>query len=115
MVPASTLYWWWHLLQSYRGRLKIAVASFDRQRGQMGPAGQRSFSRTARQRSSVPNLLMRPGRSISAAIGVSMPRKKKHPREMTTDELARHVFHPHVLKHVKRALKGAPKGRKRKD
>ncbi len=43
-----------------------------------------------------------------------MPRKKKHPRHMTTDELARHVFHPHVLKHVKQALRNAPKGPKKK-
>ena len=29
---------------------------------------------------------------------------KKHPKDMTTDELARHVFHPKVLKHVKKHL-----------
>lgn len=34
-----------------------------------------------------------------------MPKKvKKHPKDMTTDELARHVFHPKVLKHVKKHL-----------
>lgn len=27
---------------------------------------------------------------------------KKHPKEMTTDELARRVFHPKVLKEVKK-------------
>jgi len=40
-----------------------------------------------------------------------MPKKKeaKHPREMTTDELARHVFHPAVLKHAQRAVREIPK------
>lgn len=33
-----------------------------------------------------------------------MPRRKKHPSEMTTDELARHLFHPEVLKAVKQEL-----------
>jgi len=36
---------------------------------------------------------------------VSMPRKKKHPKEMTTEELARHVFHPKVLAHAKKHIK----------
>jgi len=30
-----------------------------------------------------------------------MPPKKKHPSEMSNDELAAHVFHPKVLKHAK--------------
>jgi hypothetical protein len=31
-----------------------------------------------------------------------MPRKlKKHPKDMTNDELAEHVFHPKILKHAK--------------
>jgi hypothetical protein len=34
-----------------------------------------------------------------------MARKKKHPTEMTTDELARHVFHPMVLKAAKEHIK----------
>ena len=29
---------------------------------------------------------------------------KKQPKDMSTDELARHVFHPKVLKHVKRHI-----------
>ena len=29
---------------------------------------------------------------------------KKQPKDMTTDELARHVFHPKVLRHVKKHL-----------
>jgi len=32
-------------------------------------------------------------------------RKKKHPRNMTNDELAKHVFHPEVLKHAKKHIK----------
>ena len=35
-----------------------------------------------------------------------MPRKKKHPTEMSTEELARHVFHPKVLKAAKEHIKG---------
>ena len=43
-----------------------------------------------------------------------MPKgKRKHPREMTTDELARHVFHPKVLKHAKRVVREASKDRKK--
>jgi hypothetical protein len=30
--------------------------------------------------------------------------KKKHPKDMTTDELARHVFHPKVLRAAKKHL-----------
>ena len=34
-----------------------------------------------------------------------MPKKlKKHPKDMTNDELAEHVFHPKVLKHAKEHL-----------
>jgi len=54
---------------------------------------------------------------MSAAIGASMPRKKKvtkHPREMTTDELVRHLFHPKVVAHLKRAAQeGRKPGRKK--
>ena len=31
-----------------------------------------------------------------------MPKKKKHPRHMTTEEAMKHLFHPNVVKHVKR-------------
>jgi hypothetical protein len=31
-----------------------------------------------------------------------MPKKKKHPKNMTSDELLKHLFHPKVVKHVKR-------------
>ena len=31
-----------------------------------------------------------------------MPRKPKHPRDMTSDELLRHVFPKEVVKHAKR-------------
>ncbi len=42
-------------------------------------------------------------------------KKKKHPKDMTTDELAKHVFHPKVLAHAKKhikALNAEPKRRK---
>jgi hypothetical protein len=45
-----------------------------------------------------------------------MPRKpKKHPIEMTSDELAAHVFHPKVLKAAKKhvAHLDAPKSREK--
>jgi hypothetical protein len=32
-------------------------------------------------------------------------KKQKHPKDMTTDELARHVFHPKVLAHAKKHIK----------
>jgi hypothetical protein len=31
--------------------------------------------------------------------------KKKHPKDMTTDELAKHVFHPKVLAHAKKHVR----------
>jgi hypothetical protein len=31
-------------------------------------------------------------------------KKKKHPKEMTNDELLAHVFHPKVVRHVKRHI-----------
>ena len=45
-----------------------------------------------------------------------MPKKKeeKDPREMTTEELAQHVFHPVVLKHAQRAASEVPKVPKKK-
>jgi len=34
-----------------------------------------------------------------------MPKKlKKHPKDMTNDELAAHVFHPKVLRHAKKRI-----------
>jgi len=46
--------------------------------------------------------------------------KKKHPSQMTNEELAKHVFHPEVLKHAKQHLeelnaasKNAPKPKKK--
>ena len=33
-----------------------------------------------------------------------MPKKNKHPKDMTTDELARHVFHPKVLRAAKKHI-----------
>jgi hypothetical protein len=31
-----------------------------------------------------------------------MAKKKKHPKDMTSDELLKHLFHPKVVKHVKK-------------
>ena len=31
-------------------------------------------------------------------------KKKKHPKHMTSDELVKHLFHPKVVKHVKKEL-----------
>jgi hypothetical protein len=31
-------------------------------------------------------------------------KSKKHPKDMTNEELAAHVFHPKVLKHAKKHL-----------
>ena len=33
-----------------------------------------------------------------------MPRKKKHPKHMTTEEAAKHLFHPKIRKHLKKVL-----------
>jgi len=30
-----------------------------------------------------------------------MPKKEKHPKDMTADEAMAHVFHPKVIKHLK--------------
>jgi hypothetical protein len=44
-----------------------------------------------------------------------MPKKKpKHPREMTTHEAMRHLFHPHVIEHVKKAAHQGGQARKPK-
>lgn len=45
-----------------------------------------------------------------------MPKKKlkKHPREMTTDEAMKHLFHPHVIRHMKKHTESASKSRKQK-
>lgn len=44
---------------------------------------------------------------------MSPTKKKKHPMKMTTAEAAKHLFHPHVVKHVE-AQTGKPVTRKRK-
>src|SRR5438552_4628990 len=112
MVPTVVLNWYWHSRHRWSVRVVIGTILSEPHRQQRTPSGQRSFSSTIRQLSSVPYLSIRRGRSMSAAIGASIVKKpKKHPREMTTDELARHVFHPHVLKHAKRVIReqSAPK------
>lgn len=37
-----------------------------------------------------------------------MKKKRKHPKEMTTDEAISHVFHPDALKHLKEHLEKLP-------
>lgn len=41
--------------------------------------------------------------------------KKKHPKDMTTDEALKHIFHPKIVKHVKGLVKShnAKKGKKK--
>ncbi len=34
-----------------------------------------------------------------------MKKIKKHPKDMTTDELVSHVFHPDTLEHLKKHVK----------
>ncbi len=43
-----------------------------------------------------------------------MAAKKKHPKDMTTEELAKHVFHPKVLKHAKKHVADLNAGKKRR-
>jgi len=40
-----------------------------------------------------------------------MKKKEKHPKDMTTEEAVKHLFHPKVVKHVKKhvAKAGAKK------
>jgi hypothetical protein len=32
-------------------------------------------------------------------------KSKKHPKDMTTDEAIKHIFHPEIVKHLKRHAK----------
>lgn len=46
-----------------------------------------------------------------------MKKEKKHPKDMTNDELLKHIFHPDVVKHIKKhveEIKTKKKGRLRK-
>jgi hypothetical protein len=36
-----------------------------------------------------------------------MATKKKHPKDMTSDELMKHLFHPKVVKHIKHVAKAS--------
>jgi hypothetical protein len=38
-----------------------------------------------------------------------MAPKKKHPKDMTSDELMKHLFHPKVLKHIKKVANAGKK------
>jgi hypothetical protein len=35
-----------------------------------------------------------------------MPRKKKHPMHMTDEEALKHLFHPEIVKAVRKHVKG---------
>ena len=39
-------------------------------------------------------------------------KKKKHPKGITSDELMKHLFHPKVVKHIKRVARGSKSTRK---
>jgi hypothetical protein len=41
-------------------------------------------------------------------------KKKKHPKDMTSDELLKHLFHPKVVKHLKSVAASVPKKTMRK-
>jgi hypothetical protein len=45
-----------------------------------------------------------------------MPRKKsmKHPMKMKDEEALKHLFHPEIVKAVKRHIKGESKNKQRK-
>jgi hypothetical protein len=38
-----------------------------------------------------------------------MKKKEKHPKNMTTEEAVKHLFHPKVVEHLKKHLEGKPK------
>ena len=41
-----------------------------------------------------------------------MKKKEKHPKDMTTEEAVKHLFHPKVVKHLKkRVAKVRPKSK----
>jgi hypothetical protein len=39
------------------------------------------------------------------AITPKKTKSKKHPKDLTTDEAIRHVFHPKIVKHLKTKVK----------
>jgi hypothetical protein len=43
-----------------------------------------------------------------------MPTKKKHPMHMTDEEALRHLFHPEIVKAVKKHVKAQSKRKKSK-
>jgi hypothetical protein len=42
-----------------------------------------------------------------------MPRKKKHPMEMTDDEALKHIFHPEIVKAVRKHVKDQSKPKRK--
>lgn len=43
-----------------------------------------------------------------------MKKPQKHPKDMTSDELMKHLFHPKVVKHIKRVANAEKKSTKGK-
>jgi hypothetical protein len=42
---------------------------------------------------------------MASFIGNPMPKKKKHPMEMTDEEALKHLFHPKIVKAVQKHTK----------
>jgi hypothetical protein len=40
-------------------------------------------------------------------------KKKKHPKDMTNDELMKHLFHPKLVKHIKKVAAAKKKSMKK--
>jgi len=43
-----------------------------------------------------------------------MPKKKKHPIHMTDDEALKHIFHPEIVKAVRKHVKDEAKPKKKR-
>jgi hypothetical protein len=39
-----------------------------------------------------------------SSIGHLMVKNKKHPKDMTSEELAQHIFHPKAMEHIKKHI-----------
>jgi hypothetical protein len=43
-----------------------------------------------------------------------MTKEKKHPKDMTNDELLKHIFHPDVVEHIKKHIEEIGKKKREK-
>jgi hypothetical protein len=50
---------------------------------------------------------------MASVIRSTMPKKKKHPAEMTDEEALKHIFHPKIVRAVKKHLRGQEQDRER--